>query len=85
MFPPTLRRLYVARDNDEAGCFALERLRARSGADDIDICALAPRTEDFNAESLTLGPDRLRTWLAEQLAPGDVQRFLVADERRRCV
>ncbi|MEC9264962.1 MAG: toprim domain-containing protein [Pseudomonadota bacterium] len=85
VFPPTLRRLYVARDNDEAGRFALERLRARSRAGDIDIRALAPRTEDFNADLLSLGPDRLRAWLAEQLAPDDVQRFLVAGEQRRCM
>ena len=85
VFSPTLRRLYVARDNDGAGRFAVERLRARSRADDIDIRALAPRTEDFNADLLSLGPDRLRAWLAEQLAPDDVQRFLVADEQGRCV
>jgi len=85
ILPPTLRRLYVARDNDGAGRLAVERLRARARADDIDIRALAPRTEDFNADLLTLGPDRLRAWLAEQLAPDDVQRFLVADEPRRCV
>ncbi len=84
VFPPKLRRLYVARDNDQAGRFALERLRTRTSAGDIDIRALAPRTEDFNAALLTLGPDRLRAWLAEQLAPDDVQRFLVADEQRRC-
>lgn len=85
ILPSSLRRVYVARDNDGAGRFALERLRARSRADDIDIRALAPRTEDFNADLLSLGPDRLRAWLAEQLAPDDVQRFLVADEQRRCM
>lgn len=85
ILPPALRRLYVARDNDGAGRFAVERLRARSRAGDIDIRALAPRTEDFNADLLSLGPDRLRAWLAEQLAPDDVQHFLVADEQRRCV
>jgi hypothetical protein len=85
VFPPTLRRLYVARDNDGAGRLAVERLRNRSRAHDIDIRALAPRTEDFNTDLLSLGPDRLRAWLAEQLAPDDVQRFLVADEPRRCV
>lgn len=85
ILPAGLRRLYVARDNDEAGRFALERLRARSRAGEIDICAPVPRTEDFNADLLTLGPDRLRAWLAEQLAPDDVQRFLVADEQRRCM
>ncbi|WP_142849536.1 toprim domain-containing protein [Telmatospirillum sp. J64-1] len=85
ILPVGLRRVYVARDNDQAGRFAVERLHARSRADDIDIRALAPRTEDFNADLLTLGPDRLRAWLAEQLAPDDVQRFLVADEQRRCM
>ncbi|MBC2861898.1 toprim domain-containing protein [Stappia sp. 28M-7] len=85
ILPLALRRLYVARDNDGAGRLAVERLRARARADDIDIRALAPRTEDFNADLLTLGPDRLTAWLAEQLAPDDVQRFLVADEPRRCV
>lgn len=85
LLPSPLRRLYVARDNDEAGRFAVERLRAHSGAGEIDICALVPRTEDFNADLLSLGPDRLRAWLAEQFAPDDVQRFLVTDDRRRCV
>lgn len=85
ILPVGLRRVYVARDNDQAGRFAVERLHARSRADDIDIRALAPRTEDFNADLLSLGPDRLRAWLAEQLAPDDVQRFLVADEQRRCM
>ena len=85
ILPLALRRLYVARDNDGAGRLAVERLRARARADDIDIRALAPRTEDFNADLLTLGPDRLRAWLAEQLAPDDVQRFLVADEQGRCM
>ena len=84
LLPSPLRRLYVARDNDGAGRLAVERLRARSGAGDIDIRALAPRTEDFNADLLTLGPDRLGTWLAEQLAPGDVRRFLVMDGRPLC-
>lgn len=84
ILPPAPRRLYVARDNDGAGRFAVERLRARSRADDIDIRALAPRTEDFNADLLSLGPDRLRAWLAEQLAPDDVQRFLAAGGRTRC-
>lgn len=85
ILPSALRRLYVARDNDEAGRFALERLRACSRAGDIDVRALAPRTEDFNADLLTLGPDRLAAWLAELLAPDDVQRFLVAGGRTRCV
>ena len=71
---PMLRRLYIARDNDEAGRFALEKLRSR--ATEIDIRELVPRAEDFNADLLTLGPDRLRGWIGEQLAPDD-SHFLI--------
>lgn len=73
-----LRRLYVARDNDEAGRFALEKLRTR--AVDLDIRELVPRAEDFNADLLTLGPGRLRGWIGEQLAPDD-SHFLIHDGR----
>ncbi|MGN1290252.1 MAG: toprim domain-containing protein [Bradyrhizobium sp.] len=79
-----LRRLYVARDNDEAGRFALERLRERFQASAIDIRALVPKAEDFNADLLTLGPDRLRVWIAEQLVPDDVPRFLTEDTPASC-
>ncbi|OIR00521.1 hypothetical protein GALL_173940 [mine drainage metagenome] len=77
--PPTLRRLYVARDNDVAGFRAVERLRDRFHAASFDLRVLIPRTEDFNADLLTLGPDRLRDWLAGQLAPDDIRRFVGAD------
>ncbi|NCC22566.1 MAG: DNA primase [Alphaproteobacteria bacterium] len=60
--PVTVRRLYVAYDNDEAGCMALERLRERlEGA--LDLYPLAPRTEDFNDDLLTFGPEPLRKWI----------------------
>jgi hypothetical protein len=71
--PSSLRRLYVAIDDDAAGTFALERLRSRGT--EIDIYPLVPRTEDFNADLLALGLPRLRAWLAGQLAPGDAERL----------
>nr|WP_246660659.1 toprim domain-containing protein [Nitratireductor sp. XY-223] len=77
--PPALRRLYVARDNDEAGRLALEGLRSRAGA--TDICELVPRAEDFNADLLTLGPERLRDWIGEQIVPDD-SHFLIRDGRQ---
>lgn len=80
--PPTLRRLYVARDNDEAGRLAMQKLRERHRHRDIDIRALTPRAEDFNADLLTLGPDRLRTWIAGQLVADDIPRFLIAGDGR---
>jgi hypothetical protein len=73
IMPSSLRRLYVAIDNDAAGEFALERLRSRCGR--IDIRPLVPRTEDFNADLLTLGLPRFRAWLTGQLALGDAERF----------
>lgn len=77
--PPTLRRLYIARDNDTAGRLALERLRDRFQGVSLDIRALVPLAEDFNADLLNLGPDRLRAWLAGQLASDDARRFVDAD------
>lgn len=76
IWPPKLRRLYVARDNDEAGRLALEKLRSQAG--EIDIRELVPQAEDFNADLLQLGPDRLRGWIGEQLAPDD-SYFLIQD------
>jgi hypothetical protein len=76
ILPATLRRLYVARDNDGAGRLAVEKLRERYRDRDIDIRALTPRAEDFNADLLTLGPDRLRSWIAEQFVADDIPRFL---------
>jgi len=77
--PPTLRRLYIARDNDTAGRLALERLRDRFQGVSLDIRALVPLAEDFNADLLCLGPDRLRAWVAGQLASDDARRFIEAE------
>lgn len=80
ILPPDLRRLYVARDNDHAGRLALEKLRERGEQGGIDVRPLVPRAEDFNADLLTLGADRLRAWIAEQLASEDVRCFLIAPD-----
>jgi hypothetical protein len=82
ILPATLHRLFVARDNDKAGRLAVERLRERHRDRDIDIRAFTPRAEDFNADLLTLGPDRLRKWLAEQVVADDIPRFLVDRDSR---
>lgn len=82
ILPSSLQRLYVARDNDEAGQLALERLRERV-QDTVAVQPLVPKAEDFNADLLNLGPDRLREWIAEQLAPDDSRRFLFPDAWRR--
>jgi Toprim domain len=47
--PPGLRRLYVARDNDDAGYRAAEVLSARAEASGIEALTLTPTADDFNA------------------------------------
>jgi Toprim domain len=67
--PPSLRRLYVARDNDAAGLHAAERLLERHRR--IDVRELVPVHADFNLDLCRLGPDGLRARLKEQLVPAD--------------
>ena len=79
--PPALRRLYVARDNDDAGLRAAERLSERGLAAGIEIRELVPVHGDFNLDLCRLGPEGMRAHLADQLVPSDRTRFL-PDTRR---
>ena len=76
LFPATLRRLYVARDNDPAGEIALGRLFDRARAARIDTVALSPHGNDFNADLRRFGIDALRAVVRTQLVPQDVARFV---------
>jgi Toprim domain len=73
-FPSSLRRLYVARDNDKAGLHAAERLRERQRG--IEVRELVPVHADFNLDLCRLGPEDLAARLADQLVPADRPRFL---------
>jgi hypothetical protein len=73
--PPTLRRLYVARDNDAAGIKAAVRLRERGTAAGIEIRDLVPVHADFNLDLRCLGPAAMLEHLAGQLDPSDLARF----------
>ena len=73
--PPTLRRLYVARDNDAAGRRAADRLGCRAEALGIEALVLAPVLGDLNDDLLAHGVAALRAHLRAQLAPEDVARF----------
>ncbi|MFP5516167.1 MAG: toprim domain-containing protein [Alphaproteobacteria bacterium] len=73
--PPTLRRLYVARDNDAAGRRAADRLGCRAEALGIEALVLAPVLGDLNDDVLAFGQAALRAHLRAQLAPEDVARF----------
>jgi len=76
LLPPTLRRLYIARDADAAGDAALAALTCRAQALGIEACVLSPVFGDFNEDLLLLGLDALRAILRPQLASPDVARFL---------
>jgi len=76
LFPPTLRRLYVARDNDAAGDAAFATLAERAQAAGIEALPLSPALQDFNDDLRHLGLAELRAALRVQLAPDDVPRFI---------
>jgi hypothetical protein len=73
---PTLRRLYVARDNDAAGLKAADRLHERGTDAGIDVRDLAPLHADFNLDLCRLGPVAMLAHLTAQLDPSDRDRFL---------
>ena len=75
-FPTTLRRLYIARDDDLAGDGAMTTLIDRAETVGIEAFALSPRLGDFNEDLRTLGSDALRAALRVQIAPDDVARFM---------
>ncbi|HWV51718.1 DUF7146 domain-containing protein [Pseudorhodoplanes sp.] len=76
LFPATLRRLYVVRDNDPAGDGALAELFDRAHAARIEAVALSPRSDDFNLDLRRYGIDALRATVRVQLVPEDVARFI---------
>lgn len=76
LFPETLRRLYIVRDNDPAGDGARDSLVERANAVGIEVIVLSSVLEDFNEDLRHLGLDALRANLRGQLAPQDVARFM---------
>ena len=77
LLSPSLRRLYIARDADAAGEAVQATLAQRAGAASIEAIALSPRLGDFNEDLHVFGFDALRAALRIQLAPEDVDRFLL--------
>jgi len=77
-FPPSLRRLYIARDNDPAGDGASARLMQRAKDAGIEAIPLSPHLSDFNDDLRLLGVDAIRDMLRVQIAPEDVARFMNA-------
>lgn len=79
--PSGLCRLYIARDDDEAGRWAAGTLASRMQAAGIEAIVLAPRRGDFNDDLRQLGATALATEIRGQLAPEDVARFWRPPER----
>ena len=76
MFPASLRRLYIMRDNDDAGRRAAESLAARAKGAGIEALTLTPTAGDFNDDLQLVGRPGMARPLRAQLAPDDVPRFL---------
>ena len=83
LFPPGLRRLYVAQDRDQAGQGAADRLVDRARQAGIEALVLAPTLDDFNDDLRQLGPAALASELRVQLVPEDVERFWRSPQRGR--
>ncbi|MGY4197329.1 DUF7146 domain-containing protein [Bradyrhizobium sp. USDA 4520] len=76
LFPDTLRRLYILRDNDPAGDGARDSLIERANAEGIEAIVISPQLGDFNEDLRTLGVDVLRSQTRMQIGPHDVARFM---------
>jgi hypothetical protein len=76
LFPSTLRRLYIVRDDDPAGHRAADRLFDRARMAGIHAVTLSPQCGDFNTDLRRFGIDVLRAATRVQLVPKDVARLL---------
>ncbi|MEH2561597.1 hypothetical protein V1289_001224 [Bradyrhizobium sp. AZCC 2289] len=76
LFPATLRRLYIVRDDDRAGDGAVAGLFDRAQSAGIEAMVLSPQYGDFNEDLRNFDINALRAALQIQLAPEDVVRFL---------
>ena len=76
LFPDTLRRLYIVRDDDPAGNGAMAKLIDRAHEAGIEPIVISPRLGDFNEDLRLLGIDALRAASRVQIAAQDVARFM---------
>ncbi|EIG58006.1 toprim domain-containing protein [Bradyrhizobium sp. WSM1253] len=74
--PPSLRRLYIARDADAAGDAVLATLSQRAANAGIEAIVLSPWLGDFNEDLQLFGLEALRAALRFQLVSEDIVRFL---------
>ena len=67
--PPGLGRLVIARDNDEDGALAAERLARRCARAGVAATVIVPVGNDFNDDLVELGAAALRARLAPLFRP----------------
>ena len=66
--PACTARLVIARDNDDEGERAAERLARRCARAGVAATVIVSRGTDFNEDLLTFGPAALAAWTAAALA-----------------
>jgi Toprim domain-containing protein len=76
LLPPSLRRLYLAADNDAAGHRAATRLTERARDAQIEAHLLLPRADDWNTDGRALTSRMILQDIAAQLTPADAGHFL---------
>ena len=67
--PPGVARLVIARDNDEDGALAAERLARRCARAGVAATVIVPAGNDFNDDLVALGPAALRARFAPLFLP----------------
>ena len=67
--PPGVARLVIARDNDEDGALAAERLARRCARAGVAATVIVPVGNDFNDDLVELGAAALRARLAPLFRP----------------
>lgn len=65
--PPNIKRLWIARDNDEAGELAAERLRLTAENMDLWVGDLLPESDDFNEDLRAMGAEKFAAFIKAQL------------------
>ena len=73
--PPTLRRLYIARDNDAAGRQATATLADKAREAGMEPLVLDAQSGDFNDDLRQLGTATIRANLRTQRDPEDAERL----------
>jgi len=76
LFPPSLRRLYIIRDNDRAGTNACHHLADRAHRAGIEPIVLSPGLADVNDDLRHFGIEGLRESVTDQLLMRDRIRYL---------